>query len=269
MKSQASGIDCQGNFNIQNSSLNTKDFNEGLFLSGELDQKIDFLGNSNVSFIGNGYGINSTKGNKELNFAQGNIYIEGNTGINYCNVTVNEAILKVVANNGYVIERHEGLKQVFTTKSGQYTKGEVYLINKTPYNQWWDVNYTLCVDELNVNGGTLHLEGNSVNGVIYTVKGSKFNLANCDMFIVNNSFGHGINAGSFNEELTIAKTARLFVEHCDIAIGCWLTSSEIDSVIKVYIYGDFAVNNYKARVGEWDTHCDVIEGSIRYGTQVV
>lgn len=263
--SSANGVDVGENINIDNSSLQTKDFNNGLFLKGS---SLTIDNDSHLSLIGKGYGITSSETNKELSFNNGKIYIEGNTGVNYCNVTVDQAKVEIVANNGFTIERHDGIKQSFKTISKDYQKGEVHLINKTPYNQYWDVNYTLCVDEMNIDGGTLYLEGNSVNGVIYTTKGLAMNLKNCDMYIKNNSFGHGINASSYNETLTIDSTSRLFVQNCDIAIGCWLSDTETDEVIKVYIYGDFAVDGYKGAIGEWDDHTKIMEGSIRYSNRV-
>ena len=268
LENNNAGIKVNGNLKINNSNVIINNYDDGLYLNGEIEQTLIIDGEAKINIVAKSNGINSNIGNKDVFFNSGNTYIEGNTGINYCNVNVDNAYLKVVANNGYTIAHHDNLKQTFKTISEDYTLGEIHLVNNTPYNKWWDDNYTLCVEELLLNGGTLYLEGNSINGVIYTVNKTKMELKNCDVYIKNNNFGHGINAQSSDEELMIYNTSRLVIEHVDIAIGCWISESEETKPIYVTIQGDFAVDTYKGAIGEWDDKTKIIEGNVRYSNRV-
>ena len=260
--SNSVGLNAEKDVTIDNGILLVNNFDTALYLTNineeETKQTFTSLGNSIITLKGASYGFNSHDYNREINILGGNVEMEGNTGINFANVSVGDAELKVVANNGYTIQASKPV--TFKTTSGDYEKGKITLINNTTYNQWYDVNYVLRVIDMHINGGTLKLEGTTKNGIIYTEKDAKLVFENCDVFITSTNDGNGIRAQEGNETITIENTAQIKITGSDIPIGCWNGSSPV----KLYIRGNFVVDSYRGTIGEWDDKTIIVEGAINY-----
>jgi len=263
------GIESKGNVTITNSSLEVNDFDQGIFLNDDInlenaitDKIISVLGDSDVKIKTNLYGINSHTINHEMLFEGENVYIESGTGINYGNVTIGECNFECIANAGYTIQASQPV--TFKTISEDYKKGIIKLVNNTPYNQWYDVNYVLKVKNMDINGGTLYLSGNSRMGVIQTESGATLNFANCDTYITSLNDGNGIRAEQLNEVITVFNTARLIIKDVDIPVACWAQPNENGVPVSLYIYGDMVVDSFRGAIGEWGDTTSIKEGGIRY-----
>lgn len=255
------GVDVSGVVNIVDSNLEVKGFDTALYLNEGAEvqpsiQKVIVDGNSNVKLEATSFGINSHTLNKDLEFLKGNIEISANLGIKYGNVTLDEADVKIL---GGTVGIEEASPVTIKTISGDYTKGKLTVISKGEYNPYWGGNYAAKVTTMDVNGGTLSFEACCKDGTLITNSGSVWTFANSDVYIKSqDQLSHGIGANAGGETLTIENTARVFVEKCSIAIGCWTQDP-----IKVYVRGDFASINCAFAVGQMDTTTKVEEGFIR------
>lgn len=263
-KSYTSGITCNGDLLIDNASLNIISKGNAINLNGSVDENNESQQtftvngeNSIVKLIGTGYGVTSNTTNRTLIFNDGNIEIVGNTGLNWSNLIIDKAEVKIIAKNGYTIESSSDVE--ISTISGNYNVGSLTLINETPYNMWWDVNYVVKPKVMNINGGTLTFEGSCRTGIIQTTKDSSFVFENCDIYIKSYQSGHGIGADE-GGSIIVENTSRVFTYNCDIPIGCW----NKDNPVEVTIRGDFVGVNCQGQVGTWDDSTRILEGFIRY-----
>ncbi len=263
------GICLGGNFLQSSGKLSIDKFQSGIVLTNE-SQTVHFQGGS-AKISAKAFGITGRtkpKANHTILFDEGDYEVEGNTGIRFANVSVNAARVKIVAKQGFVIEYSEGIPTSFATTSGSVEKGEIYLINESPYNQWYDVEYVLKADEISVNGGKIFIEGNSVNGLLVTTHQAKWTFANCDVTLRSHTIGNGIQAQAQGEEIVVENTARIWMYQVNIPIACWSDGSEEFVPVQLILRGDFAVDGYKAQVaGDWGDATKIVadEGvSIRY-----
>jgi hypothetical protein len=133
-------------------------------------------------------------------------------------------------------------------------------INNTPYNEWWDVNYSIKPEVLDINGATIYVEGSCRDGVIQTVPNALYNLQNTDFYIKSYKDGHGIGANASNEKINIENTSRMIISEVDIPIWNYNTSSPL----KLAIRGDLTVNSYRGEINAWGDTTIIEEGSPRY-----
>lgn len=253
-------------FNSSNIEINSTNPNRaGIYLNGVVNegvsnQKLIVNGDSNINIKSVNYGINSTSVNRELMFNDGNVSIEANNGINYCNLTLDKAEVTITSKHGYTIQ--ESAPFTLKTISGDYETGILNLINKTVYNQYWDAYYTLKATTIDCNGGTINIEGTCKTGVVQASANALFNFKNCDVHVTSLNEGNGFGIDQENVVITIDVTSMVYTYDCFLPIGCWIQNR--DTSVKLYIQGYFGAVNNSFAVSTCDDTTNIVEGSIVY-----
>ncbi len=275
-KSTASSVAAKGDISITDTKLTASGYNYGIYLNGDVvenvsSQKFVLNGDSNVNVVANVVGIGSHGVNRALDLKSGKITVKGEKGIDFCNITLAEADLKVVATYGKGLG--QSLPAEITTTSGDYLKGSIDIENQST-EDFWGVDVTaVSVSKMAINGGKIKMSAQSSKGILYAVTDAQITLANCDLDIVGVGYdlsaakdGSAINAESGGLNMSIAVSARVFIENCSIPVGCW--NAEKPAVLT--INGDMAVTNFRAYISTWGDATSITTGSneIRYYNQI-
>ena len=196
--------------------------------------------------------------NREFLFNGGASEIVAGNGIKYGNVTLGNAALTVTAQNGtnnagYAVEA--AYPVTIRTVSGDSRKGALNLVNKNT-ESFFDVNYTVKVENMLLNGGSVYIYGLNPNGVVHTVLGSVITAENCDLVIENGqdlatAYGRAIAAQNGDERITVANTAKLVFKNCDAAIACWGKSGG-ERFAHLENNGLIILDTYKVGLAEWE-----------------
>lgn len=261
--SDASGIVAAGDV-LLGGKLSVEGFSNGLWLSGDGNQRVEVAENGNLYIVAKTYGITGSAPeiggapvNRQLTFGGGESYIRAGSGIRYADISVGDATLTVIADSGYTVESEDPSRPVaFATTSGSEKAGKVTLVNNF-YNEWWDVNYTLKADRIELNGGNVYIFGMCKNGVVELYTGGRMTVRNCDLTVESGqdlakSYGRGINGGNGDEVITVENSAKVVFKNCDAAISCWGKAETAVSYAKLVNRGLIILDGYKLSLEPWE-----------------
>lgn len=256
-ESTAAGIYADGDINIDG-SLSSKGYNDGVFLGGNSSQRLTVT-NGNLYIAAKAYGItgNSTaaaKTNRKLTFNGGESYVRAGSGVRYGDISVGDALLTVIADVGYTVEAENPV--TIRTTSGDFRRGSLTLVNNA-YNAWWDVNYTVKVSNLLLDGGNVYIFGMCKDGVVHAETGAVISVNNCDLTVENGQnikevHGRGLNLNSGDEKVEIANSAKVIFRNCDAAVNCYGKSDGAENYAKFVNYGLVILDSYKCHLLPWN-----------------
>lgn len=255
----SAGIACAGGVYV-NGYLRSEGYAVGLALNGTADDGLTVDGGG-LEISAENYGVSGADPetcNREFLFNGGESEIVAGNGIKYGNVTLGNAALTVTAQNGtnnagYTVEA--AYPVTIRTVSGDSRKGALNLVNKNS-ESFFDVNYTVKVENMLLNGGSVYIYGLNPNGVVHTVLGSVITAENCDLVIENGqdlatAYGRAIAAQNGDELITVANTAKLVFKNCDAAIACWGKSGG-ERFAHLENNGLIILDTYKVGLAEWE-----------------
>ena len=236
------GLNAVGSINISG-DVSLDGFGTGIYLGGDEAQTLT-VSSGSVAIAADKYGISGADvindnvyACRELYFAGGvtdiTVGLNGTAGISACNVTVDSGELCVTAKSGSALERKylggnewNGWQATTSyvslkTISGDPDVGKVSLVNESG-------EYTACLAELSIDGGSVYIAGKRSGGVIASGKADAvFSVNNGDLAVENTAedHGHGIEMTQGGETLDIASSSRFTVKNCIAAVATWGTPS--------------------------------------------
>lgn len=253
---RSAGVKVNGNLNVNNASLKTSGFANGILLqdktqAGNEEQKVIFDGESNVEIQGNNYGILSEKCAKELMFNNGNIIVKGNVGTDYCNLTVDAGNVTVESLDGVTIKDSKPVS--IKTISSSAEVGTLNLINNST-NQ---TEYVARVHEMNVDGSIIHMSTkNSSHLLVLAGDGAELILKQSDLFMYSTNFANGIMSNESNTKVTVTSTARIFMENVTIPFATWNPTNPLTIDIQAKAFVE--IRNYKFIPASWEADNKVV-----------
>ncbi len=269
----ASGLVVTGDIVLHNGNLTAKGYLNGVWLEGDA-QSVTTAGNSKLNVEAtSGYALigSAPTQNRELVLNGGECYLEGASGTKYMNITVGNATLVAVANNGYTVEDANGTL-VFKTVSGDKDLGKVHLINNT-FNEWWDDYYTLNVSALSLNGGSVTVFGMCRGGVIRTQENANVSIANCDLILEN---GHQMSQAPKAFDFSRGAGATVTVENSAMVIakGFQAFANAWENSATLINKGLIILDGYQCSLEQWELNAWELkltvqnDGNIRYTNKV-
>lgn len=264
----ADGIYASGNISVDG-TLSSEGYKNGIYLAGDSAQRLTVYGGKlNVSAADygiTGVGTTAEKVNRQLVFNGGESYVRAASGVRYGDISVGDASLTVIADVGYTVEADNPV--TIRTTSGDFRKGSLNLINNA-YNPWWDVNYTIKIDNLLLNGGSVHIFGMCKDGVVHTETGATISVENCDLTIENgqnlkDSYGRGLNLNSGDEKIDITNSAKVIFVNCDSAVNCYGKAEQAKNYAEFNNYGLIILDTYKCHLLPWNGDNNVVSWEMR------
>lgn len=261
----AKAVAATGDITLDGGSLSVTGYDNGIELNGDGNQKLVVQGEAELYIEAEVYGITGTAPvkddapvNRQFSFLGGESYIRAANGVKYADISVGDASLTVIADNGFTVESEDATRPVsFSTTGGSYNVGNVVLVNNT-YNPYWDVNYTLKAGSIDINGGTISIFGMCKDGVVKTYNGAKIDIHNADVTVqsgqnLEDSYGRAFNMEQGDEVLTVYNDAKLIVKNCDVAVACWGKGTDEQSAYAQLVnHGLIILDTFKCSLESWE-----------------